>query len=389
MKEAVASNWRLWFDLPDVYQAGDSEIVRSIDVFENAEVIEAVLEKNPQLIEDTELWETIISSPNFRAEYFFENAPSKILSDDALMTLACSCDPAAIKQVGSSLAMDEVFLQEILGISPLSLLYVSSEALEAFPCVVENAFPACFSHWKLKRGRSDHTLCKGDIRSFGVDLRTKRYFAEQWFCAGGHFYPDIFPEAWKDDAEIFLWIAEHVSSDKIAQSFQHLSPRLRSDLRFMRKATGLEAKTWQFAADALKFDLELLVRVLSQEYDAINREEQANPVRYHMSNYDRKSRYILDMLTQPQIDSIETYIQEKLGVYGNHRIFLNGFSRATRIGQPAPALSMLNQGPETTLVFKKRIAGFLGIETPVREHLRRYWMAKYRISGKISRSNED
>lgn len=359
--EAVEKNFRLWFRLPSVFQLEGDFLehlsIRTDHMAAKAFEQHPVLRGNrqlweqqmiPRLLPKSEGWSTIIHDHREGIEpgskgCTLMHAPSNIRADYKLMIEACSKRAAELGRVEMSLLMNEDFVKQIIKIKPLGMIFLPQEVLTAFPDLVEKALPKFFE----ADAEPPHRFCSEILAAkLGPELLHRPTFAKAWFCSGGMFYPDHFPEEWKDREDIFLLIAEHYSKPAKDQ-FQHATDRLKGKLDFMIRATEYDASIFEVAADAIKGDYELVVRYTSSRNHAgryVNRDDSAE--------------------WRAEIENLKTRLHDDLRTYKRFiAFFLRPLSGFESTWQQHCPVSLLNQGSETTLAYKKLMAEYLGIPT--------------------------
>jgi len=160
------------------------------------------------------------------------------------------------------------------------------------------------------------------------------------------FHPDHFPEEWKDREDIFLWIAEHYS-EPAKDQFQHATDRLKGKLDFMIRATEYDASIFEVAADSIKDDFELVVRYTSRR----------NHARKYV-NHDDSAEW------RAKMENLKTRLHGDLSTYKRFiAFFLRPLSNSESTWQQRSPVGLLNQGSDTTMLYKKLVADYLGIPT--------------------------
>ena len=172
------------------------------------------------------------------------------------------------------------------------------------------------------------------------ELWGNRHFVLKWFESSFPFV-DSMPVSWKDDKEIFLCIAKCCREDCRNKSFLKASESLRSNKDFMREALKLDPNLFDCASQSLLQNLKLAVFVFAD-------------FRFSFFCYlssDRNGRRAL-------IRGHRIAIASRLEKYDEFfALILCGVSSGSS------TLSVLNQGTETSVNYKKRIAEFLDVPT--------------------------
>ena len=357
--EAVSKRPKLWFRIPRTFQLDPLFAVHLC--LKNDDMIAFAFEKNPQLSGNRQLWDRIISRFSREDDDILEGfpghpdetgpsrkcsltyAPASIRSDLELMTKACSIQSAAFARLDESLAMKREFLVIVLKEKPFGLLHLSENALLAFPDLVETGLPKLLEtgtiYGRLLAERLDPSIFEREA------------FARAWFCSGGPFLAEVFPESWRDREDIFLWIAEHSSgayhlSHEITVPYKYASDRLKGNLEVMIQATEYHEGPFECASDAIKGNFELVARALSHS--------QVYTKKYMNKRDDDEWRYWIESIYGRLRGELRRYVRFV-------RFFLSQLVDTKGGRSSTSPLRILNQGPETTLVYKKLIAEYLGV----------------------------
>lgn len=333
--EAVREKADCWYDLPEEYKI-DPEFVRSFRSFSGDSLVGEVFEAIPTLRHDRDIWDTIIASENCTIDL----APNSILSDGELMMKACEKDIWLLRKVSGSLARDKDFLQKVIDMDPEALRHLSNDAQIQFPeLVIDNLKP--FLAVQSNR-------ISGDLLEYiAPDVRTNPSFIEKWFTLGGRFLPRYFPESMRDEEQIFLWLAKHCI---IMSSFQNASDRLKGDRDFVSRLIELQPYAYFDASDDIQQDTAFQSKTLA------------------IGNSHIAEEYITRLretnVGEERIETFSTFLQQKLDW---HETFMT--SILLGISLPADpsrcSLTILNQGVETSLVYKKLIAQYAGVPTQI------------------------
>ena len=122
-------------------------------------------------------------------------------------------------------------MNEVLKTKPLGLLFLSRATQVTFPDLVE-AFLSEF----VKCSVYSDDCVRSLANELDPTLFERPTLAKAWFCAGGGFFEDHFPNSWKDREDVFLWIAKHRVMGVLVE-FKKASRRLKGNLEFMIQAT--------------------------------------------------------------------------------------------------------------------------------------------------------
>ena len=373
--DTLSLNSKLWFRLPEGTQA-DKSLIKDLGprfIFRNDNMLVAVFEKIPDLRDDADIWTNIIST--FRSDRQEENnsslheeyraeprrfctltyAPSFVRSDRTLMNLACVGAPKELLAVERELLDDDSFLFDVLSEQPLGLMCIPSERLPALPDLVKNV--VAFLRYEYDKEQNCPYSYQADlVGRLGSSFFSKDNMdlAETWFRNGGRFHRDIFPQEWRDRGEGFLWSAEYaflsipdyVGRKCLGESvFRYVSDRLRDDLEFMTKVAEYVNWPLEHGSRAIRRNMNVVVRALSHD------EKEATRYMHHHSTLE----------WQNWNDDICAWTVEKIETFDNfHTLILPQLSENHTSESP---LRMLAQGNETTAVYTKMIAEYVGVPT--------------------------
>ena len=138
----------------------------------------------------------------------------------------------------------------------------------------------------------------------------------------------------------------------------------------MKKATEFKVIYWQFASDSIKYDFELFVRALSHGHGVFS----YISIHSHMGTWEpKRDGNDTRQSWKDWIESLEVRLQEKMLVYANYaNLILPELSQVAQTKPSASSLQILNQGPETTFVYKKLLAEYLDLDVPVNKNYEMY-----------------
>ena len=183
-----------------------------------------------------------------------------------------------------------------------------------------------------------------DLWSLYDDINEDLWFdrkdvAMAWLQHGGEWLDDEFPEDYCDDKELMLTVAEYNWRE-----FDRVSDSLRSDREFMLKAVAKDGRVLNEACDALRHDYDLALIAFSNSC-------------YALHHFDDEEGEDFEFLV-----SISKRVRHRLAEYD---VFMKQVLCAMECKRPdcdpGCCLSMLNQGPDTSLGYKRLIASYLGV----------------------------
>jgi hypothetical protein len=313
----------------------------------------SILRRFPDLCSEPETWvKLLLESPNIdydgRINLLIFFAPANIKANRKLMLRACRFD-MVIAYVDDSLRHDLTFLVSVLDCYPFQLAHLDEDVRLMFPDLILSylgLFLKAALHPSYEQSIT-YFLAGNLSSSFWRDRRN----IEAWFLAGLPHPHTIVSEdlsrEWNEDADLMLLIASHVHHKFQTGSFFCVSLTLRSDKSFMKKAIILDPFLFFCTSDTLQQDFDLRLIAFGSSVEVYNK-FAGQPVPAHFQ------------------ESLLTSVEAKLSVH-------HAFSHLFLVGmeQPQYILSLLNNGWETSLSFKKAIAEYLGVPIGRELHLLR------------------
>jgi len=360
-KKGIEDSIVEWTSLPAPLQV-DTDFAKSLSVL-STPTVHGILATLPGLARDADFWMRIIDTLEDKSNIseLLESyaAPHQILSDLDVMTAACRHDPRILMLLEDQpLGLDQRFWQTLLlhG-DPAALIYMPPGAQRRFPDLVVQTFLPLAEH-----PDSDWEVCETVCGTIAEDLWDDG-MARKWLEAGLPFVSGAhpFPAHFASDQEIFLIIAGKCREEDRLQSFNQASVTLRSDKGFMQKAIELDPDLFCCTAGTpLRYDCDLALQAFAISSDVVIGWMQAE-LEDSDSDYDYDSaediRFVrwyhrrLQEMLQARDDFVQT--------------FLCGISQSVNntAADGSSNLTVLDQGSETSVAYKRRIAEYLGIST--------------------------
>ena len=343
-----------WTSLPEPLQV-DTEFAKSLSVL-NTPTVHGILATLPGLAQDGDFWMRIMETLDDKSAIgeLLEShaAPHQILSDFQVMMAACRVDARILMLLEDQpLGVNRGFWQGLLlhG-DPAALIYMAPGAQRRFPDLVVQTFAPLAEH-----PDSDWEVFETVCGTIAEDLWDDR-MARQWLEAGLPFVSEArpFPAHFVSDREIFLIIAKKCRDEDRLQSFNQASVTLRSDKLFMQKAIELDPDLFCCTAGTtLRYDCDLALQAFAISSDVVIGWMQAE-LEDLDSDYDYDSAEDIRFVRwyhrrlQEMLQARDDFVQTLLG----------GISQKVNAGSN---LTVLNQGSETSVAYKRRIAEYLGI----------------------------
>jgi len=266
--------------------------------------------------------------------------------------------------------MDEDLLAEVLELDPLALQNVSQEHQRRYLHVVMEAFGQLGD----RQQHNDRYRYGQDsvARSIAPDLWQNRAVLLHWFRSGLRDVEDVFDEmdTLEDDQEVLLLIAEHCHhAAHRHRSFTRASQALRANKNFMMQAVEHDAFFFGYASAALQQDFDLALLAFAAEDPAL--------VKAYLNEQHHPNQ-------RQFVESFYRQVQDMMGVHEAFWTLLCGM-----LPDSGSALTMLNQGLETSLKYKQLIATLLDVQTGEKLRLLRRAYTNLKDSRYLSIEEDD
>ena len=393
LRKVVQDDLSLWHSLPDAIKS-DVNFMCGLSHYSDLYILEGILEQVPALCGEYHVWQTVIKSTchvqeNDDADWpirelrdlLMRHAPPEILANGELMLEAVGSSANIYPLIDNHLFRDQEFLKRLLKKNPSVLAQLSHETQRLFPELVSKTFASYFETI-FQREQSD-TRCmieesEAMARSIVSALWENRNVVRGWFSAGAALFHDtIFPESWRSDAELFLWIAKHTGQHSdlccraadahclLGRSFGKASPSLRNDMDFMKRAVQYNSAVFSYASERLQGDMDLAIyAAASSSGDFCRQFLEHCPLRAN-----RDFLWQVRNQVDEQLGLQSTFICEIVGTIDarKHHCYhhYHGQDDASKQQQQnddaSSPLALLNQGSETTIVYKKLIGEYVGV----------------------------
>jgi len=324
----------------------------------------------PECREDAQVWTRILSSPWWSGgttqEWPFHEAPESLFSDTIALTQILANRPELLPQIPATLLMNKEFLQQVIDKEASLLMHLPQHPQYAFPeLILDNL--TCFF-----QGERYEKEAKMLMEQCIPEIKSNPSFAKAWFAAGGPFLVDSFPTSFKDDRDFFWCIAENPANNPrfAPYSFQHASPRLKDDRDLILRAVQTNPYVLFKASTRLQRDVDVVILAIGccgsdsffpQEYMHKHTEDR----RWLNQLYS----HCVSILRQREI--FVTTILPCLSLVRPANNTSNT-NNNTHQGGGCP-LTILNQGPETSQVYKRQLAEYLDV--PIGKRLKYFRQA--------------
>lgn len=256
-----------------------------------------------------------------------------LLGDKEFVLELCDLDVRIYKYMRPEFEVDRDIVKRMLNKNLYETLLLSALIQRMFPDLIAEAL-------KQHPDRKVRTL-------IAADLWNNREMVRAWVEHCGEYLATIFADEFRSDEDIFLKVAASCPGD-----FAFASEALISNKAFMLRAVAINGRLIIHAHESLKDDSELLWNAFYQH----------PPSSYaltfgHVHNHSRGA-YLLTKFA--------VIVRERLRSYLDFLVVFGGISDATAT---ECSLSLLNQGQETAVGYKRLLCDFAGV--PLGEELKK------------------
>ena len=363
-RDAIEEDKIDWNLLPTELR-NDTGFARSITRFTNTVTARKILNHFPELHSDRTFWLRMldlvppsdgdIDHFNSLPRLLRDFASPEIFADREIMQRECIKYADVVTLVHPTLGNDRDFLAAVLNQNPGALQHVSHVVQLLYPDLVVGALAPL--------GRIDYSDCMDHSfellrveRAIAPSFWEDRSFVLSWVKAGLGFPPvELFPREvrmmWTVDKELFYLTAKHSESKVSILAFERWADAsLRNDKPFMLQVVQCKPALFDVASENLQRDLDLAITAFAGP-SALAEEHMT---RLHFNGLDDVVNELVRSIRE-RLDWHDTFVAT----------LLRGMSASpTNSTASTPLnLSLLNQGAETSVVYKKLIADFLNVPT--------------------------
>jgi len=361
------------YDLPLSLQ-NDEVFCEEICHIVPAEELEFIFDYHPAIKNKRSFWLEFIDTVKEREEggydvdncmeLFEEILPDQFRSDyDVMLGLCQHFFSMLLWLVEAPLDSNRPFYKAILEDNPVALGSVYEDIQRRFPDLVMKCVDA------LSNVEVSLSMVK-DIAD-GIPLALwDRNFVLRWVIGGMPITDDVPPE-FRNDKEILLLAAKHSRrADEeeeerdcrlfSIESFKSASRALLNDKSFMLKVLQHDSGPFQCLPEHLQQDIDLVALAFSSDVKMAKQFLHTYPDRvdYERGPYRKHVEFL-----KSQRSRMEALLEK----YDNFSsVVLFGMSQGANSGS---ALALLDQGPVTSLNYKRAIASFLEVPSGKDAHL--------------------
>jgi hypothetical protein len=347
MRKAVIRRPDLLTLMPD-HIRNDKEYWLSDQVAYDYKLFLQLWETLPDLNGARQFWLKMIQhSPSAHMDLFEQYASLNIRQDREIVLAGCTISLFEFTSlIVPPLSQDEDFIREVCqgcnkNGNSHNIAYLPFESQRLFPhLLIEYLFPVADP---------------SDIHRIDPELWRDLDFAKAWMKHDGGYLEDKFPESWKSDPDLFLWIASDCPTSNRFWCFQSASEMLRSDKAFMVQVLRMDPTLFPAATLELQEDIDLQMLVCSK-----------------ISDNDELAELDLDDSDRQRVFD---YAQEKMVSHEGFLSFLCCVTYGIREEQP---IALLNQGPTTSTAYYQLVAEYLEVPTGLKLKCVRHCMDQIR-----------
>jgi len=326
------------------------------------------------------IWEAVLRGQAIAGslcELIGNFATTSIRSDRDMMLRACSFDGTVVRELSQNLRNDHAFLFAAVDVNPRVVLGLTHGIQRRFPDVVDHALE---QFTKPGHAWTDQYGFIPVWWRLAAEFWDDRRFVLRWFEHGFPFLNvgEFGQPEWRNDEEIFIRIAEHCSSEFLHDSFERASRTLRDNKKFMLRAVEFRPSLFRLASQRLRSDFDVGLVAFSGDQDVLGDEVRRRREHRRGEQNDR-------------IELLNAFHSEVSVRLHAHKVFstivLPAMSQTSSNDSDGCALTVLNQGAETSIGFKKTIAQCIGV--PTGKHLRLLRQASRNLSTVMGTNRDD
>lgn len=347
-KQVLEEGRANWGQLPSALKT-DVDFAFSISCCTEKKLPEQMLEHLVDMYHDQSFWRHMMalqrSSGEERWEHHFQElmalfAPASLFSDFEFMLEMSQTCAALFALVDEGLAGNRVFLEDALAGNVLVLQYLSPEAQLLHSDLVMKAIP------HLAKLSADSMHVYYISKSLNASFLSDYDLVMMWVKAGLGI-PSQMSDALENDRDVAL------ASVVYTKTFHTVPQTFRTDTSFMLEVVKHHPMLYLEARDDAYHDPRVMATAIAGSMELTERVLVSD---LHFKGHDNMIRAFFDFLRR-ELEPFETFCSCILGNMLSTQSFQDTGNN----------LALLNQGPETCQMYKKRLAEYLGI--PVGEWL--------------------
>jgi hypothetical protein len=335
-----------WYQMPPE-TARTAQLARSLGSIQTIDMAEEIFEAMPELCLERDFWLKIVQSPSFGESYdeFLEIAPEFVWLDKEIMVLAASKTHEVLELLQEyPLSEDRDVVVAGLGTSPPpeALYELSGWVQVMYPDLVALAIRNCDtdSIWDV-------------YDSIEEPLWHEEQVVHAWLARGGDYLHEEFLPETEYDEQAFLLIAEHNPED-----FWYAANELCTDKGYLSRVLNVNPLLFRdLPTPQLAHDYDLALVALGGSFSSTTPTHSSNS-----AEVERKRRNLVGWYDINDGDDFVFWTE--FAVWVHDQVLMQESFVSLILGGIMSStchLSVLNQGYETSLVYKKLLAEFVGV----------------------------
>jgi hypothetical protein len=334
-----------WYQMPsDVTRT--AQLARSLGSILAVDMAEEIFDEMPELCLERDFWLKIVQSQSFAESYdeFLEMAPQFVWLDKEIMVLAVSQSHEVLELLLEyPLSEDRDVVVAALGTSP------PPEALDAISGWVQVMYPDLVA-FAIRHCDTDSIWDVYDC--IDEPLWHEEQVVHAWLARGGDYLHEEFLPETECDEQAFLLIAEHNPED-----FWYAANELCTNKEYLARVLNVNPLLFRdLPTPQLAHDYDLALVALGGSFSSTTATSS------NSSEVERKRRDLVGLYDINDGDDFVFWTEFAAWVH-DQVLAQESFVSLILGGIMSSSchLSVLNQGYETSLVYKKLLAEFVGI----------------------------
>lgn len=327
-----------WDQLPSTFR-NDASFALSISRFSSIQLPEQILEHFREIRHDRSFWRKILEDPELKVHGLLKYLPAELRSDEDFMLDMCQVCTTAFELVDGNLASNSEFLKSALERNAAVLRFVPHETQELHQDLVVKTIPLLSSGDHMK---AEFAIAGAIVPSFWNQFD----FAMTWMSSGLGF-----PTHALDDSQLTAWRNDRrlCSAGAIHSKVMYYIPSIyKEEADFMLEVMDHHPELYANAAGDAKKDQ----WVMTTAFASCPNIAKDHFLALHLEGKEKDISDYLDFL-EVQLGPFKIFC----------KYILANMLSTQSVGDTGTALTLLNQGMETSIEYKRRLAQYIGIPT--------------------------